>query len=492
MKEQLTRALGNLSHGNGPILLVLSGALIAFSSSLASSFHFDDQTLFTDSALTSAEGWFEVWQPLRTRPITYLTFWFNYQLGGRDPVGYHIVNLALHLLVIWLLHRTLIPLIGNAAALIAAAIFALHPIQTEPVAYVYARGTLLSTLFCVLSLRSWTQHLYTSSAIFFGLALLCKEECVTFPLFLLLIGGAFLPAAGMLFLSLAAGLRVFIVIRTLQIAGAGLGSQVSTLDYLSTQGTVILHYLRLLIVPYGFSFDPDLSVVSGWRALFSWAAVAVLILVAIKLRRYGRWFIAGLILLAPSTSIFPADDLAADRRLYLPMIALSALAGILLVKLNQRMLTIAMVACLGCLTFAQTRVWITDRSLWTQAVSHAPKKLRPRVLLSRASDLDTALRMLDAAQTIAPKDPAFAVEKGVRLLDAGFPSQALAELDKALILAPENAKALNDRGVALLRLDKTAAAIEDFRHALRVEPCFAAAQENLERLGVHDLTLCTR
>src|SRR5580692_2563742 len=92
-------------------LLVLLAAILAFGASLAGSFHFDDYTLFIDSAVTSPAGWWSVWQLWRTRPFTYFTFWFNYQLGGQDPLGYHAVNLLLHLTAVWLLHGVLIGIV---------------------------------------------------------------------------------------------------------------------------------------------------------------------------------------------------------------------------------------------------------------------------------------------------------------------------------------------------------------------------------------------
>ena len=136
------------------LILVFAG-LIAFGGCLLAGFQFDDYAIFSDPSLTSSSGWWEVWRPLRTRPLTYFTFWANYQLGGQNPVGYHAVNLALHLACVWVLFDVLKKLMPANAAFVAAAVFAVHPIQTEAVAYVFARGTLLATLFCLLALRDW-------------------------------------------------------------------------------------------------------------------------------------------------------------------------------------------------------------------------------------------------------------------------------------------------------------------------------------------------
>jgi len=250
----------------GPILFVLAAVFVAFCPSLGASFHLDDYNLFSDPAITSPSGWWYVWRPLQTRPLTYFTFWLNYQFGGLNAAGYHAVNLSLHLIAVWLLYGVLARLVGERAALAAAAVFALHPIQTEPIVYVFERATLLATVFCLLSMRRWLDGRYWSAAGWFALALLSKEECAAFPLFLLMLRWDLVSAAGMLCLSLIAGARVILVLKILHIRGAGAGAGISPLDYFATQGTVILRYFRLLLVPYGFTCDPDIRVVRDWHA----------------------------------------------------------------------------------------------------------------------------------------------------------------------------------------------------------------------------------
>ena len=78
-------------------LLVCGLAFLALSPALAGSFHFDDYFMLNDPVVQAPSGWWEVFRLERTRPLTYLTFWLNYQLGGDNAAGYHIVNLLLHL-----------------------------------------------------------------------------------------------------------------------------------------------------------------------------------------------------------------------------------------------------------------------------------------------------------------------------------------------------------------------------------------------------------
>jgi hypothetical protein len=480
-------AEGALRRGilRSPILLVLVGALLAFGAGLGASFHLDDYTLFSDPAITSPDGWWYVWHPLQTRPLTYLTFWLNYQLGGQNPIGYHAVNIGLHLLATWLLYGTCVRLVGTRVALVAAAVFAVHPIQTEAVQYVFARAILLATIFCLLSMRSWLDEKYWSAAGWFILALLSKEECAAFPLFLFLIRPALLPAVGMSGLSLSAGGRVFLALKALHVTGAGATAGISPMAYLATQSTVILRYFRLLFIPYGFSFDPDIPVVRDSRAWLAWVVIlAAAAVVLWKWRRPGRWFAAGLILLAPSSTIFPAQDLAADRRLYLPMVAFAVLAGLLLSHIPWRIILIAGGIGLIAISFQRTLVWRTELALWTEAVERAPRKLRPRILLARASDTDQALKILGEAKAIAPNDPNPPLEMGLRLMEANLPGLALTEFEQALALAPDDPKIVNNRGVALSQVGRRDAAIEEFERALRMDPCWSSARENLRLLGL--------
>ena len=92
-----------------------------------------------------------------------------------------------------------------------------------------------------------------------------------------------------------------------------------------------------------------------------------------------------------------------------------------------------------------------ERTLWVEAVKQAPNRLRPRILLARASDVETASGILDAAEAMAPNDPRPAIEKGLRFMAVNRPDSALVEFDHALALAPDDPMALNNHGAALFQ-----------------------------------------
>jgi tetratricopeptide (TPR) repeat protein len=468
-------------------LLLLGAALAAFGASLGSGFHFDDYAIFSDPVLTSPCGWLEVWNWRQTRPLTYLTFWLNYQTGGQNPLGYHVLNLLLHLGAVLLAYECLRRLLPERAALVAAALFAVHPLQAEAVDYVWGRSIVLAALLCFAALVCWITDRPWAAVAWFAAALLAKEECAAFPLVL-----AMLPETKrgrsqigvMLGLALAAGGRVIYAAAVTPGAPAGIHAGISPWHYMLAQGPVILRYLRLLIVPYGFTVDADIRVSAVWVGLLAWAGLTALAVFLWSYRRHAwaAWLLAGLILLIPSSSIFPAADLSADRRMYLPMLGFAAAAGWLLTRVRTAALAAVVVVALTGVSVGRTQVWMTEERLWREAVRRAPEKVRPKIQLSRALPAAEALELLAKARNQAPYDPAVAAETGKILLSEGQPAGALEEFGRALALDPLDARNFNNRGVALDALGQTAAAREDFERALHMDPGLTEARQNLEKL----------
>lgn len=484
MTGELAQPLENGRPNSVWLAALMAATLCVFLPSLGAPFHLDDLTLAANPVVRSQSGWWEVWRPLHSRPLTYLTFWMNFQLGGENPAGYHAFNIAAHCLAVWLFYGLAKRISGANAGFAAAAVFALHPIQVEPVAYVFERATILATVFCLLAAHAWLDGNTRRTIGCFLLALLSKEECVTFPVFLWLLRPAVKPVLGMLGLSLAAGVRVLIALERFEIRGAGSRAGIAPLDYLLTQSTVIWRYLRLLAAPFGFSCDPHIEVVRDWRGVVGWVALLALAAVLWRVYRQGRWFAAWLILLAPSSSIFPAEDLAADRRMYLPMTALALLLGAAAGKLVWRpSLGLPAMAVLVMLSAGRVQVWRSERAIWTEAVEHAPGKLRPLLLLSRHSEPAAAFALIERAEGLYPADPRPPIEKGSRLLLMNRPAAALEEFERALRRAPDNLLALNNSGAALARLGRPAEAKDRYERVLALRPCDSAALSNLQLLG---------
>src|SRR5512135_3203837 len=128
-------------------------------------FHFDDGLFLQSAQVTQPAGLFFLPQPEQSRQLTYLTFYWNYQAGQARPFGYHLVNLLLHLanvLGLYVFASLLVKGAPDAPSLrawpliplVAAALFAVHPVQSEAVNYVYQRSTLLAAFFSLLSMNA--------------------------------------------------------------------------------------------------------------------------------------------------------------------------------------------------------------------------------------------------------------------------------------------------------------------------------------------------
>lgn len=445
-------------------------ALLAHALSLPGIFVFDDYSLLAQPV--------ELAHLLRleqTRPLTYLTFWLNQSLGG-----WHLLNLAAHLLCIGLLDRIARRLLPADIATIPALLFAVHPVLSEPVQYLFARSSLLATLFCLTALDAWTRQKHWTAVAWFLPALLAKEECVAFPLALILLRPVWPPLAAMLALSAAAGLRVLYATKVVAGAGSGFDAGVTPGQYFLAQGLVLWGYLLRLVLPHGLTLDPPAPTPNLEASVLGWVVLAVLTGIALwRGHPAGRWFVFGLVLLLPSSSILPAADVVAWRRLYLPMTAFCLAAAYLL----PRRAVLPTVAILTVLSAARAVAWRDEAGLWREAAAAAPGKLRPHLQLARLAPPAEALAILTEAEQIAPGDPQIASAKGRAYLQQGDAPRALAEFGRALAQRPDDPKAILNRGVALEALGQVDAAKADYRRALERDPCQAQARQNLQRLG---------
>jgi len=227
--------------------------------------------------------------------------------------------------------------------------------------------------------------------------------------------------------------------------------------------------------------DVEITRPAVWVGLVGWATLAVGVILAWVKKAF--WLIGALVLLLPSSSIFPAADLAADRRMYLPMLAFAAAVGLLVQTWNTGVLATVCLA-FASVSLVRTHVWSDEVSLWTDAVEKAPQKVRPRIHLARALLPQQALEQLTGANQLEPNSPLVAQELGRVYVEMNQPEKALSEFGRELAIAPNDPLALTNRGVALMLLHQTDAAKQDFARALEIDPCLNEARSNAQRSGV--------
>lgn len=439
----------------GTALLLLLITFLVFFNSLNGPFQFDDRLFLNDSNLHGPDGWKRMHHGGWTRWISWLTFYWNYRLAGRNAFWYHLVNLLLHLTNVGLVYglarraseHQLFPRAAPAAAL-AAAVFALHPLQTEAVNYIYQRTALLAALFGFLALHFFFRFLkgdrwaLAVSVISLALAVLSKESAVGFVAVLAMAWAftrrdtRFHPYA------IAAAAAAF-----LAVVAWALQSHI----YLWTQTLVFWRYVKLCIVPVGLNIDHDVRWAGGLTlaVALALAGIAGLVVFLIWLRRRQPavvfWCFAFLLLLLPTSSVVAVADPMFEHRLYLPMLGLAGASGCLFHWAFSRQRAASLALCALALvlaagaTWQRNRDWSSEASLWQSAARRSPNKYRPHY------NLGTVLLTTE-------------------------PARAAEHLRRALQLEPGSFDAWHNLGEALARSEQTAGAIEAWRQGLRLFP----------------------
>ncbi len=387
------------------LLALLVG--LAWANGLTGAFTYDDKVeVVGNRTIRTLEQWHAVVGYNASRPLVVLSWALDWRLWGLDPLGYHVVNVLIHLgnacLVFLLgeeigrrlsLPRPMLP------ALVAAALWAVHPMTTEAVSYVTGRSESLCATFYLGALIFWLRWRRGTDAFQLILALLAfvlaaatKEVAATIPATLLLLELA-LPATRPM------GWRGWMALSPFWLAlGAGalarkLSYGVFTTDLwlrplgvqLATEAEVVLRYLQLWLLPLGQSVFHDHPPSAGPmapRALLATALLLSLVIAALWQRRRRPWLLLGvgwfLLILAPSSSFVPLKETMAEHRAYLSGWGLCFVLVLALRPLlagHRRLATALVVSTLlllGTGTHLRNRVWADETSLWTDAVEKNP------------------------------------------------------------------------------------------------------------------------
>ncbi len=453
--------------------VIIFVAFQVYAPALSGPFVFDDtsQPYHTPDYPGNLSAWLH-----GVRPLLMFTYWANYQYS-QAPIGFHIVNVLLHLLnsfLIFLIVRKLLQRDSTDWLIpaFAGAVFLLHPIQTEAVSYIAGRSETLSVLFFLAAFAiflyrpapaiSWPVSL--AVLVLFGAAAATKEHTLALPALLLLTDYYWNPGFSFsgirrnwrLYIPIAAGAAVglaFVSRILAQANSAGFSLKDFTwYQYFFTQCRAFFVYLRLLVFPAGQDIDWDFPAshnLLDHGAIFGLAAIVLLAAAAIYFRRryplasYG--FLAYLLLMAPTSSFVPIKDTLAERRLYLPMIGIllvvtAALARIRIDRRKLAALLSATVLVLAFLTYQRNQVWASDTALWEDAARNSPAKQRVHFHLAHAyfslgRCSDALAQYAQAAQLNKP-DYGLLVDWGLAYECADQPDAAVTKLREAAALDP--------------------------------------------------------
>jgi tetratricopeptide (TPR) repeat protein len=390
--------------------LVLVGAVAAvYLNSFRGDFQFDDYNVIV--GYRAVHGWeaFLAALPGGIRPLLKFTYTLNWT-SGLGLFGFHLVNAALHAANAVLLFR-IAKGIGGArvpefTVMLAALLFAVHPVQTEAVTYVSGRSVSLMAFFYLGSLLAWLRGrecgsrflLYVASPMLFFLAALSKEVALTLPFALLLAealrgdGRGWKPALA----AQAVHWAMFILLALAFIVHSGYGRLLeacfdirTAASNLFTQIHGVAYLLSRLVLPHALNIDPDLPVYPGWAPSLLPEALFLILLLAAGVYGLRRRALAGfgilwfLLHLAPTNSFIPRLDVANDRQLYLAswglFLALASGAGILRERGWGRWVTagaVLIVVLLGGITVRRNEVYRSEIALWEDTAAKSPGKAR--------------------------------------------------------------------------------------------------------------------
>jgi len=465
-------------------------------------------------------------------PLTMISLMANNQLNGLRPGAYHLTNVLLHTLSVILLFLVLRRMTGFTwRSAFVAAVFAIHPLRAESVAWVAERKDVLSGLFFMLTLWAYAHYVrnarsaarYLAVAGLFALGLLCKPSVVTLPFVLLLLdywplrrfgeplaggkpagwrGGfsvfARLVAEKIPLFVLSAAASVIAPIaegKTMMISLA----DVPMLARMSHPITTYVTYLRQFFYPAGLALFYPLS----FKGFSIWQPVAALaLLTAISAAAFaaGRkrpylfvgwfWFMG---MLVPMIGIMQVGGFAhADRFTYLPMIGLSIAltwtAADLCAGWNCH--RVAVGGCAGLIivvlmlcAHAQVAYWRDSESLWTRTLActsdNSVAYNNLGAALAKEGKLDEAIRQYQESIRLSPEAFKFRNNLGAAFDKQSKWDEAIRQYQEAVRLEPDYVEARFNLGADLVKKGRLDEAVGQFQAAIRFKPDFAEAWNNL-------------
>lgn len=509
--------------------LLVALTLLAYLPALCDGFVFDDGQLIIMNRLVRAHnGLYRFWfttQASDYYPLTESLWWLQWRVFGYHPIGYHAVNIFLHVanaVLVWMiLLRLKIP-----GAWLAAMIFAIHPANVATVAWISEQKNTLSMLFyaaaILLYLRfyeggSW--RWYGLSLTMFLLALLSKTAVVMLPIVLLgclwwmhrrLRWKDVWYTIPFFMLSLVLGLVTvwFQHHRAMQGLQTSFAPSGSLLSRLAIAGGIPWFYLYKTLFPYNLMVVYPLWHLDASRWI-SYLPVTVLVTCFAvfwwKRKTWGRpwlfglgYFVVGLLpVLGFIDQGFFYSTLVADHWLYHPVVGVIALVAAAAAKCCIRMgssryryvgmLVVGVgLMLLGAATWRRSRVYATDETLWKDTVAKNPNAWTAYDNLGLAlwqdGKHDDAIACFRRALSIKPDYAVTQNNLGFACLLQGNVGEAIEHYQQAVQLNPSLAETHHYLGQALARQGRKSEAIEQYQEALRLKPYLTATSNALTQL----------
>ena len=491
----------------------------------------DDAYLITKPKLRSVSGLIRMWAEPQTAPQGHLrqyhplvntVFWLGNKFWGNAMLGYHLVNIVLHAvsaLLLWKILRQL----EIAGAWLAAAVFALHPVQVDSVAWLAEVKNTLSAVFffsCVLAYLKFDQTrnrgAYALALFLFCVGLLAKAIVALAAVVLAIVfwwkrgrlewKRDFRPLIPFAFLAIASGFATAWMER--KFAGAeGEAFAFSFVERVLIAGRAFWFYLGKSLWPSNLLFIYprwDVNSQTWWQWLFPIAAVCLFV-TAWVLRKRWRWLFAGLLvfgaILLPTLGFFNVVffrlSFVSDHFQYLAILGiivpLSAGGAMLLKRFEGAhrfagyALGFALLGTLAVLTSRHSVMYHDNITCWRMVVERNPSHWMSQVnranQLLHNGDLDGALACWEKALEKSPRSVAIRREIYRDIGDVfskmGKLDEAIAQFEKCLSMSPDFAEAHHDLANALRKRGRYPDAIAHYESALRIDPQSVLTLNNL-------------
>ncbi|NQU44572.1 tetratricopeptide repeat protein [bacterium] len=517
-----------------PALALAVLIAVAFLPAVRAGFIWDDDDYVTENeTLRSLDGlrriWFEVGATPQYYPLVHTSFWIEHRLWELNATGYHLVNILLHILngvlLYLLLRRLRLP-----GAWLGAALFALHPLQVESVAWITERKNVLSLFFYLAAFHAYLKALgpvpesvppgrlpraglYVLSLLLFIAALLSKTVTISLPVALGLVLWMqhrfnWRTAASLVpYLIVGAGPAALTIWMERHVVGAaGEDWKLSFIEHLLLAGRILWFYPWQILWPRELAFIYERWSVSAgvwWQYLFPLAAAGTVAALWFWRKRIGRGPLVAVLFyvvaIAPALGfihVFPMRySWVADHFQYLAGIGLFVLAGSLIWKMvekvrlpsRRQIVQIALAALLILLVsrvWLQTRIYANPEVLWRDTIAKTPSAWIAHNnlgnLLNHREDRAEAVKHLFYAIHYNPDYAMAYANLASVLVSLGRIDLAIQHCTTSLRLEPHNPIAHNNLGVALQHQGRLDEAIIHYGRSLVAAPNYEVARQNLE------------